>query len=937
MRRILVVDDEPDARELLTEFLTARGYAVLAASSGEEALCKVREERPDLILLDVCMPRMNGLEVLKRVREIDHDVGVIMVTAISEAETGRQALKLGAFDYITKPLDFEYLERSLRELGGAPRMDTILVVEDDPRSADLLKEFLKDEAHPVIVARTGAEGRTILQETPVCLVLLDLVLPDMNGFDLLQDAQRLDTPPDVIVITGHASLDSAIKAIEAGAAGYILKPVAAASLRTLVRKVTERRRLQRENTALTERLDCERRQLEVLYDVSRRLISVRNTDEILSLIVNEASRLLSAEAVGLRLLEGEEFVLRAYTGSAASLTARSRVRAGASVSGLVAAEGGPVAIEDLLEDTRYDQANTRGVASQGFRGFLGVPLKVLGELIGVLNVYTKSRRHFTADETSLLSALADQASLALEKARLLEATERAARETRSLYELSHTLATSLDPMEVLNLISAKTTELLGTPHAQVVLWDEDTKALRLGAAYGTHAEQVKQQQFLLGEGVNGVVAETRAPLIVNDYQAYAKRVSGMTELVAVIGVPLLYRGRLLGILSSHATKPGSAFTEDHLALLTSFANQATVAIENARLYEAAERRRIQLAQLVEAAVEGIYKTTPDGQILAVNPALARILGYECPEELLASMAHPAQAYLDPARRAEFIQRITAEGVVVDFESEVRRRDGSRIWIAENARVVRGADGAMTHYEGFVQDITLRKQADQMKSDFVSFATHQLRTPLAGIKWLLELAAQDSDLSAETRSYIQDAQASNERLVRLVNDLLDVSRLERGKIAIAPQDILLEEMTRSVLNDLTPLISERGHRVSIIAAKEVLPVWADPQLLRQVILNLASNAVKYTPPGGTIAVRMRTVMGAEGQEEAGGRQEAADAEERADDAVSLPTAACGLPPGTPKSEIANRKWWSGRSRTTGSGSQRRASATCLKSSTVQRTS
>ncbi len=113
MARVLVVDDEPDAVELLQEFLTAKGYDVLTASDGEEALRQVKEHRPHLILLDVRMPKLNGMEVLKRVREIDHEVGVIMVTAVNEEETGREALKMGAFDYITKPLDLQYLERSL--------------------------------------------------------------------------------------------------------------------------------------------------------------------------------------------------------------------------------------------------------------------------------------------------------------------------------------------------------------------------------------------------------------------------------------------------------------------------------------------------------------------------------------------------------------------------------------------------------------------------------------------------------------------------------------------------------------------------------------------------------------------------------------------------------------------------------------------------------
>ena len=113
MPRVLVVDDEPDAVELLQEFLASKGYDVITAGEGEEALRKVKAERPHLILLDVRMPKMNGLEVLRQVRQIDKEVGVIMVTAVNEEETGRQALELGAFDYIVKPLDLEYLERSL--------------------------------------------------------------------------------------------------------------------------------------------------------------------------------------------------------------------------------------------------------------------------------------------------------------------------------------------------------------------------------------------------------------------------------------------------------------------------------------------------------------------------------------------------------------------------------------------------------------------------------------------------------------------------------------------------------------------------------------------------------------------------------------------------------------------------------------------------------
>jgi DNA-binding response OmpR family regulator len=113
MARVLVVDDEPDAVELLQEFLSGKGYEVVTAGSGEEAMERVKADRPHLMLLDVRMPGMNGMDVLRQVRQIDKEVGVIMVTAVNEEDTGRQAMALGAFDYVVKPLDLAYLEKSL--------------------------------------------------------------------------------------------------------------------------------------------------------------------------------------------------------------------------------------------------------------------------------------------------------------------------------------------------------------------------------------------------------------------------------------------------------------------------------------------------------------------------------------------------------------------------------------------------------------------------------------------------------------------------------------------------------------------------------------------------------------------------------------------------------------------------------------------------------
>ncbi len=116
MPRILVVDDELEFRSILREFLTLKRYDVLTAADGPEALQVVKEERPHVVLLDIRMPKMNGLEVLRQIRAIDQEVRVIMVTGVQERETGRAALELGACDFLAKPVDLRYLERCLWHL-----------------------------------------------------------------------------------------------------------------------------------------------------------------------------------------------------------------------------------------------------------------------------------------------------------------------------------------------------------------------------------------------------------------------------------------------------------------------------------------------------------------------------------------------------------------------------------------------------------------------------------------------------------------------------------------------------------------------------------------------------------------------------------------------------------------------------------------------------
>ena len=113
MARILVVDDEQDVCDMLEKFLKIKGYEVSTALSGEDALALVKKEKPHIVLLDIRMPEMDGLECLERIKEIDKEIGVIMITALKQEEVGKKAMESGAYDYITKPLSLQYLQDCL--------------------------------------------------------------------------------------------------------------------------------------------------------------------------------------------------------------------------------------------------------------------------------------------------------------------------------------------------------------------------------------------------------------------------------------------------------------------------------------------------------------------------------------------------------------------------------------------------------------------------------------------------------------------------------------------------------------------------------------------------------------------------------------------------------------------------------------------------------
>ena len=262
--------------------------------------------------------------------------------------------------------------------------------------------------------------------------------------------------------------------------------------------------------------------------------------------------------------------------------------------------------------------------------------------------------------------------------------------------------------------------------------------------------------------------------------------------------------------------------------------------------------RFHLAAL--ASSEALLEWNIETGSLWFNESFTALFGH--------SVAQPTVDFWKNLIHADDLERVdrslqqvfASKGSLWSEEYRLRRADGTYAWVFDRGFIEREAASQPVRMIASLMDITHRKEAERLKSDFVSFVSHQLRTPLAGMNWMLELAAECEGLPSDAHEHISDARESAARLVSLVNDLLDIARLEAGRIVVTPEPVLLADATRSVVTELERVIGEKGLQLSV-DVDHAPAVLADPQLVRQAVMNLISNAIKYNNPGGRVDIRI----------------------------------------------------------------------------------
>jgi PAS domain S-box-containing protein len=498
-----------------------------------------------------------------------------------------------------------------------------------------------------------------------------------------------------------------------------------------------------ENARLFEAEQRRADQFQLISEVSRRMTSLLPADELLWEIARLIRETLGYYLVGIGLIEGDELVFKAGAGAVWEMPQFQppHIRVGKEgITGWVAHHGEPLLVPDLSQESRYYGLPE---ASE-MQSELAVPLKTKERIIGVLHAQSEHLSAFDESDLALMEALAHQAAIAIENARLFGEAERRVTELAALTDVGKALSSVLHVDQVLQLIYDQTRRVMHAEDMVIVLHDEEHDELE--CVFCTNPDDVSVgARVPHDEGLVGqhIVKRGESLLLSRDVIQQAVKL-GLEpvgqEAASWLGVPVRSGERVLGaIVVQHYTEP-DVYDQSHRILLESIASQAAIALENARLFEQAqreisERERVEEAlrraqESLEERVEertaelraseeryrslfdgvpvGLYRSTPIGELLDANLALVEMMGYPSREDYL--QVGSATDYVDPQDRVRWQALMQREGVVHNFETRLRCHDGAVIWVKDSARAVTGEQGQVLYYEGSLEDITERKEA-----------------------------------------------------------------------------------------------------------------------------------------------------------------------------------------------------------------------------------
>ena len=669
----------------------------------------------------------------------------------------------------------------------------------------------------------------------------------------------------------------------------------------LARTIANQASIALENARLYESTVKTAERFAMLNQASAEVGGSLEPEQIYASIYRAARRLMPVEAFVISLLDAEtKEVEGVFLMDMEQRLPNIRVPLGEGLSSTVILQGEPYLINGR------DTATAMGALSVGERGTavstLAVPIVQGGKTTGMLSAQSYQPNAYTEEDLQILSTLANQAGVSIQNGRLFAETQRLAREfeqrviertaelrreqqnTETLLRILTEVSASLDLDRALNRTLSLLNEAVGAEQGTIMLLSAEDNLLHYRAGYGYLTERASSDErgltLKVGEGLAGWVVKNREAALVDDLykdRRWVRSTTSSREHRSAVVAPLLVAEDVIGVLMVFS-RTQNYFSADSLSLVKAIAGQVAVAINNAHLYELirdqAERLGSMLRKeqeeasrsqaILEAVADGVLVTGDDNRITFVNSSVERILGIESRQVVGHSLEESADLFgkagstwMETIRRWSTVPNAYEYG---DSYAEQLELGEDRIALVHLAPVILQNDFLGT--VSIFRDITHEVEVDRLKSEFVATVSHELRTPMTAIKGYVEILLMGAAGAInENQSHFLDIVKSNiDRLNILVGDLLDISRIEAGRVTLALQALDMRELAAEAIAEIGRQANEekKPMKFALEAPKALPRVQGDPERVRQIVMNLLDNAYHYTPEQGSITLHLRTL-------------------------------------------------------------------------------
>jgi len=575
-------------------------------------------------------------------------------------------------------------------------------------------------------------------------------------------------------------------------------------------------------------------------------------------------------------------------------------------------QGRPIITQDYKEEC---QSRNVTPVTDDILAWMGVPLNAGAETIGALSIGSKdSTVTYTRAQLDLLQSVADQTVGGIVKAQLLKETEQRAHQLATLNEIMRQLTSTLDQEPLLHNILENAVNILNCEAGALFIVDDQTGELTFSVSVGPVVIIVPGRYLPPGVGIVGKAIQTRQPVIENNVQfsnSHFIEIDKRTDFVlrSLLAVPMQIKNRVLGVIEVINRHDGLPFVTEDQNILTAFADQAAVAVENSRLMALTDQEleaRVEELQVMGRIVRELnasldidramnitlewamrQSNAEAGLIGMLEENLIRLMAQKGYEDVLTDLSdrylplqiptitnaiesgQPSQVSLVasdnkgvlPTAHTQIIIPIRREGDVIgllllESVSELQEDLAFLSRLIDNAAIA--IYNAQLYAE--VQRTSLANEKltelDKRKNEFLSIVSHELRTPLTPVQSCVQnlLAGAYGPINDKQRSRLEIALANTREEARLVNNLLDLARIEDGKEQLKLERTNLAKVIAEVVAIFGYYVENRGvELVNLVQISDEFEILMDSAKIKQVVTNLLSNAFKFTPNGGKIIV------------------------------------------------------------------------------------